>query len=107
MQYDLRGRDSSTPESGLQIDTGGAGADESDADSLSDLPPEALKATTKVQFTGHMKHFLWVQYPSATTLELNAIILQKWKELQASRKQGELLATRLVCGLFFTIITRI
>ncbi len=92
MQRDLRRRDSSTPESGLQIDTRGAAADESEAESLSDLPPEALKATTKVQFTGHMKHFLWVQYPSATTLELNAIILQKWKELQASRKQGELLA---------------
>lgn len=88
MQYDIRGRESSSSETGLQIDTGGNVAEPSDTESLSDLPPEALKATTKAQFTSHMKHFLWVQYPSASTTELNAIILSKWKELVASRKQG-------------------
>lgn len=83
---DIRDRDTSSPESGLQIDMDTKPNEDSDTDSLSDLPPEALKATTKPQFTAHMKHFLWVQYPSATTSELNAIIHRKWKDLVASRK---------------------
>jgi len=34
-----------------------------------------------------MKPYLWMQYPSATTSELSALIHSKWKALKSARKE--------------------
>ena len=44
------------------------------SDIIRDLPSEALGATTLPQFTQHMRPYLWVQFPSATSAEINAAI---------------------------------
>ena len=55
---------------------------------LDDVPKDAMSASSLSQFHTHMRPYLWMEYPSATTAEINAIINQKWKLLQASRKDG-------------------
>ncbi len=51
------------------------------------LPHEALLATSMSQFSQHMKPFLWTQFPSYPTTEINAIVASKWKALKAARKE--------------------
>ncbi len=55
-------------------------------DMLSDLPEEALHATTRAQFVHHMRPYVWVKFPSAMASEINAFINLKWNLLKASRK---------------------
>ena len=52
--------------------------------SLQDLPPDALLASTLPQFASQMRPYLWVEFPSATASQINAIIHSKWKALKAS-----------------------
>ena len=47
------------------------------SDLIRDLPAEALRASTLPQFTQHMRPYLWVKFPSATSAEINAAI-QVW-----------------------------
>lgn len=56
--------------------------------SIDDVPEDALSANSLSQFHTHMRPYLWMEYPSATTAEINAIINRKWKALQAYRKDG-------------------
>lgn len=57
--------------------------------SIDDVPEDALSANSLSQFHTHMRPYLWMEYPSATTAEINAIINRKWKALQASRRDGK------------------
>lgn len=57
-------------------------------DLLSDLPIEAVKATTRGQFVSHMRPYAWVKFPSATATEVNTIINARWTLLKESRKSG-------------------
>lgn len=57
------------------------------ADAIKGLPHDALLATSVSQFSTHMKPFLWTQFPSYTTTEINAIITSKWKALKAARRE--------------------
>ncbi len=56
-------------------------------DSIQGLPHEALLATTISHFSTHMKPFLWTQFPSYSSAEINAIVNSKWKALKAARKE--------------------
>ena len=64
---------------------GGEGGSEG-LDSITDLPEDARTAGSLSQFLTRLRPYLWMQYPSAATAEINAIIHRKWKTLQASRK---------------------
>lgn len=87
--------DSSTDEGGLEIVEEPAPTEEpapmeeeeedEDAD-LSDLPPEALHATSRAQFVHHMRPYVWVKFPSAMASEINAFINARWDLLKASKK---------------------
>lgn len=61
---------------------------EEDDDLLSDLPPEALHATTRAQFLHHMRPYMWVKFPSAMSSEITAFINARWLLLKANRKAG-------------------
>lgn len=89
---------SSGDEGGLEIattppePTGAEGGEEAveeepvAEDMLSDLPEEALNATTRAQFVHYMRPYVWVKFPSAIASEINAFINLKWNLLRASRK---------------------
>lgn len=68
---------------------GTAETEEGQEDLLLDLPPEALRATTRNQFVHHMRPYVWVKYPSAMATEVNAFINARWNLLKANRKAGE------------------
>ena len=55
-------------------------------DTIDDVPQDALSADSLSQFHTHMRPYLWMEYPSATSAEINAIIHRKWKVIQATRK---------------------
>lgn len=81
--------DSSGDEPGLAIVEPSPEAEGGDElDMLSDIPPEALSAHTRVEFVQHMRPYVWVKYPSATALEINAFINARWSLLKASRKMA-------------------
>ena len=64
----------------------GSGAESEGADLLSELPPEALRATTRTQFVHHMRPYMWVKFPSAMASEISAFINARWSLLKASKK---------------------
>ena len=53
--------------------------------SLDELPDKCRKATNRSQFVTHMRPYLWVKYPSATSAEINTLINAKWNMLKTSR----------------------
>ena len=57
--------------------------------SLVDVPEDALSASSLSQFHTRMRPYLWMQYPAGTTAEINVIINQKWKAIQATRKDSK------------------
>lgn len=65
---------------------GGSGAESEGPDLLSELPPEALRATTRSQFVHHMRPYMWVKFPSAMASEISAFINARWSLLKASKK---------------------
>ena len=71
-----------------QENTRGNGTKRDGIATLDDVPEDALSAGSLSQFHTHMRPYLWMEYPSATTAEINAIIQQKWKLLQTSRKDS-------------------
>ena len=80
--------ESSADEPGLEIVEPSPAEEEGedDMDMLSDIPPEALSAHTRSEFVNHMRPYVWVKYPSATSMEINAFINARWNLLKASRK---------------------
>lgn len=57
-----------------------------DDDLLSDLPAEALHATSRAQFVHHMRPYMWVKFPSAMASEISAFINARWTLLKATKK---------------------
>lgn len=57
-------------------------------DMLSDIPSEALSALTRTEFVSHMRPYVWVKYPSATSKEINSFINARWNLLKASKKMA-------------------
>ena len=56
---------------------------------IGDVPEDALSANSLSQFHTRMRPYLWMEYPSATSAEINSIIHRKWKVIQAARKDGK------------------
>lgn len=57
------------------------------ADSIHDIPSDALLATNMAEFGKKLKPYLWVKYSSCSSSEITAIINSKWKALKAARLQ--------------------
>jgi hypothetical protein len=62
--------------------------EDDDDDLLSDLPDEALHATSRAQFVHHMRPYMWVKFPSAMASEISAFINARWNLLKASKKMS-------------------
>lgn len=75
------------------------GEEEDDDDLLSDLPDEALRATTRAQFVHHMRPYMWVKFPSAMASEITAFINARWNLLKASKKVAAGGCGMCGCGL--------
>lgn len=74
--------------------------EEQEEDLLSDLPAEALMATTRSQFVNHMRPYAWVKFPSATSTEVNSLVNARWQVLKESRKSGTYNNRLLAAGKF-------
>ena len=72
------------------------------SDVLADLPSEALMASSLSQFSMHMKPYLWMQYPSATSSEISSLVHSRWKALKSARREqaGEI-------GVYITCIVEL
>lgn len=81
----------------MQIQGSGSSGDElqiveeedvAQEDDLSDLPEEALHATTRAQFVHHMRPYMWVKFPSLMSSEITAFINARWTLLKAHRNSA-------------------